>query len=120
MKLLMMYFWIWLLPSNDIYCEYESTANDLASIELTLKQNKTFNLAVHPLGEGKYFKLKGKYIEKNGSISLKFNKKINPKLLFPNAQLSDCNNVTILNEKEVCFNRSEEAVCIWGITCVKE
>lgn len=102
---------------------YRTAANDIATIELSLKKNSSFEMQFRDLEETKTYIFKGKWSEHKDFIRLEFklDKKGLPDIfaLFdPN--LTEDKSIRILDNRRVEFKKKAQTIYIWGIACPKQ
>lgn len=102
---------------------YKTAANDIATIELTLKKNNSFDMQFRDLEETRTYVFKGKWSEHKEHIRLEFklDKKGLPDIyaLFdPN--LTEDKSIRILDNRRVEFRKKAQTIYIWGIACPKQ
>ncbi|MEI2696329.1 MAG: hypothetical protein WBO44_05605 [Saprospiraceae bacterium] len=103
---------------------YETTANDVAQIELVLRKNQKFELYFKDLSERpeKRYKFKGSWSERKDRIQLNFHLDKNGlpdiKALF-DPSLTEVKSVRIIDAKTVEFKKTDKMIYIWGLSCPK-
>jgi len=103
---------------------YETTANDVAQIELVIRKNQKFELYFKDLSERpeKRYKFKGSWSERKDRIQLNFHLDKNGlpdiKALF-DPSLTEVKSVRIIDNKTVEFKKTDKMIYIWGLSCPK-
>lgn len=103
---------------------YETSANDVAEIELVLRKNNKFQLHFKDLDEKpeKKYTFKGNWLNRKEMIQMlfKLDRKGLPDInaLF-DPSLAPTKTIRILDNKTIEFKQSLKSIYIWGLPCIK-
>ena len=105
-----------LYGDNTKTIQFISEANDLAYINLELKNNGRFCLLFKDISTNKTNKLRGSWIIEDNNYKLKFNGLRTPKIKV----LFNTKEIKILDKRTVFFSKYTTKIWIWGIYCKKQ